>query len=441
MYKAGMDGVRVNTAYGDIDQYGTIVENVRSLGEIPIVLDIKGPSLRTRMERPLMVRVGDVVEVGLEGRPVAFNHPIYDQVDVGDAVLFDGGRVRTKVIRRDDRGFTLLVGNDGLLENGKGVNVPAKNLRVLTLSERDTKVIEFAKERGVEFIALSFTRSKEDILALRERLGGLRADIIAKIESRQGVENFDEILGEADGVMVARGDLAVEVEPERVPLVQKRMIRMCNQRGKLVITATEMLESMVRNPTPTRAEVSDVANAILDGSDVVMLSAETAIGKYPIESVSMMVKIAEQVESSVMSNVREEGFQNISTTISKSISQIAEAMPLDEVVTLTRSGYTAHMIARFKLRQPIIAVTLDKVVKRKLTLTYGVYPVYFDYEGERDRILAVAQMLHSQGILGEDDLVLFTAGFRTYQRHASNIIEIHTVKELLEFGKGSTGQT
>jgi len=230
--------------------------------------------------------------------------------------------------------------------------------------------------------------------------------------------------------MVARGDLGVEIEPEKVPLVQKSIIRKCNQRGKIVVTATEMLESMTYQPIPTRAEVSDVANAILDGTEVIMLSGETAVGKYPVESVLMMSKIANETEKAVESQVEDEGFINISDTISKAVQRICQEMPVDKVVTLTRSGYTARMISRFKSLQPIVAVTPDKRVKKQLELSFGVYPVYIDYLKEDDHILATANQLHSMGLIRDQDTILFTAAFRTSKPHSSNLIEIHNIKEL-----------
>jgi pyruvate kinase len=231
--------------------------------------------------------------------------------------------------------------------------------------------------------------------------------------------------------MVARGDLGVEIEAEKVPLVQKSLIRKCNQAGKTVITATEMLESMMNHPFPTRAEVSDVANAILDGTDATMLSGETAVGKYPVESVAMMARVALEAEKAAVSSVEEKGFVNISDTVSRSIQRISKNMPLNKIVTLTRSGYTAKMIARFKVAQPIIAVTSSPIVKRQLELVYGVIPVLFDYRQENDRIMTVANTLCSMELLGIEDMVLFTAAFRTKKKHASNLIEIHNIKELL----------
>lgn len=434
MRQSGMSGIRINTAFGDFDQYREVIMNVRKIGDIPVMLDLKGPEIRVKTSSPIEIKVGDLVEAG-EGSPLGFSHNICGQLDVGDRVLIDDGKLSMRVVERRGNGLRLAVERGGRIEDGKGVNIPGKRLVVPSVSEKDKEVMGFAKEHSVEFIALSFVRRREDLTNLKSFARGLQAEFIAKIENQEGVDNFEEILEEADGIIVARGDLGVETKLETVPLIQKHMIQRCNQEGKLVITATEMLESMTSNPTPTRAEVSDVANAILDGTDTLMLSGETAVGKYSVEAVSMMARIAERVEGSVQTKVKEEEFRNISSTVSRSIWQIAETMPLDKVITMTRTGYTAKMISRFRLHQPIIAVTASKTVQKQLELYYGVQPIQFDYEGEKDRILAVAQMLCSEEIVGEDENVLFTAGVRTSKPHASNLIEIHNIGELLELKK------
>jgi len=433
MYRAGMNGARINTAYGTFDQYKLIVNNVRETADIPIIVDIKGPEIRLRVRRKRTLKKGDVLEVGFNDEEISFNHDFYDKMNVGDHVYIDNGRIRTRVIEKSRGTLRLLVMNEGEIDNGKGVNVPNKRLSVPSLSEKDLKVIEFAKEHDVEYIALSFTRSVQDVNNLKSKANGFKGKIIAKIENFEGVRNFEEILGAVDCIMIARGDLGVEIELERVPLVQKFMIKLCNQRGKPVVTATDMLESMMYQPTPSRAEVSDVANAILDGTDAVMLSGETSVGKYPVESVSMMSRIARETETAVKSHVEEEGFVNISDAVSKAVQKICQNMPINKVVTLTRSGYTARMIARFKIVQPIIAVTPEKRVKKQLELVFGVYPVQIDYRNEKDRILAVANKLHSMKLLEDEDTVLFTAAFRTVLKHASNLIEIHNIKELMHF--------
>ncbi len=429
MYRAGMNGARINTAYGTLDQYRVIINSLREVADIPIIFDVKGPEIRLNTKGRRIVHKGDVLEVGKDEK-IRFSTNIYDEVDVGDYVLVDNGRLRTQVVEKQKNILKLFVTTSGEVDDGKGVNIPNKKLAVPTLSKKDLEIIDLAKEKDAEFIALSFTRNVQDVNNLKREANGFKGAIIAKIENSEGVLKFDEILGATDGIMVARGDLGVEIEPEKVPLVQKSIIRKCNQRGKLVITATEMLESMTIHPIPTRAEVSDVANAILDGTEVTMLSGETAVGQYPVESVLMMSKIANETEKTVESHIGDEGFINISDTISKAVQRICQEMPVDKVVTLTRSGYTARMISRFKISQPIIAVTPDKRVKKQLELTFGVYPVHFDYPEEDDHILATSSKLHSLGLIHSKNTILFTAAFRTSKPHSSNLIEIHSVKEL-----------
>jgi pyruvate kinase len=435
MIEAGMNCARINTAYGDFDRYRTVVDNVRKVADVPVMVDLKGPEIRIRTDKEIVVSEGEVLEAGFNGEPVSFNHNFVDQMDVGDVVFIDNGRIRTEVTENGEGALRLLVKNGGVIANGRGVNVPNKQLKVPTLSARDRKLIDFAKEYEVEVLALSFTRNAKDVANLRSAADGFEGAVISKIENFEGIRNFAEILDASEGIMVARGDLGVEIEPERVPLVQKSLVRRCNQNGKNVVTATEMLESMMHQPTPTRAEVSDVANAILDGTDATMLSGETAVGKYPVEATAMMARIALEAEKAAKSSVEDRGFVNISDTVSRSIQRICGNMPLDKVVTLTRSGYTAKMISRFRIKQPIIAVTPTPVVKKQLELVYGVFPVHYDYREEDDRILAVANKLHKMNLLDDEDTVLFTAAFRTRKKHASNLIEIHQIKELLDLTK------
>jgi pyruvate kinase len=431
MYQAGMNGARINTAYGTLDQYRVIISSLREVADIPIIVDVKGPEIRLKTKSRRIVNKDDVLEVGKDEK-ISFNNDIYDDLDVGDNVLIDNGRLRTKVAEKQKGVLKLLAMTSGELDDGKGVNIPNKKLTVPTLSSKDLEIIDLTKENDVEFIALSFTRNAQDVNNLKKEASGFKGAIIAKIENFEGVDKFNEILDAADGIMVARGDLGVEIEPEKVPLVQKSIIRKCNQRGKTVVTATEMLESMTYQPMPTRAEVSDVANAILDGTEVIMLSGETAVGQYPAESVLMMSKIANETEKAVESHIEDEGFINISDTLSKAVQRICQEMPVDKIVTLTRSGYTARMISRFKVLQPLIAVAPNKRVKRQLELSFGVYPVHIDYLKEDDHILATANKLHSMGLIRNQDTVLFTAAFRTSKPHSSNLIEIHNIKELIE---------
>jgi pyruvate kinase len=437
MFRAGMNGVRINTAYGNLAQYQSVIETVREVADIPIIIDVKGPEIRIRATQQKVFSKGEILEIGFDGEEVSFNHDFYDEMLVDDEVYIDNGKIRTRVVEKKDRKLQLLTLNSGAVEDGKGVNIPNKHLSVPTFPEKDIEIIQFAKKHDVEYIALSFTRNAEDVKTLSQT-NNFEGGIIAKIENPEGVQNVEEILDAASGLMVARGDLAVEIEPERVPLVQKALIKLCNQKGKLVVTATEMLESMINQPNPTRAEVSDVANAILDGSDAIMLSGETAVGQYPVNAVEMMTRIANETEKAVKSNVEDTPFINISDTVSRAIQRISQSMPIHKVIPLTRSGYTARMIARFKISQPIIAVTPEIKVKKQLELIFGVYPVLINYAKEKDRLLTVTNKLHEMHLVDDDETVLFTEGVRTAMEHASNSIEIHKIKELREFASSST---
>ncbi len=429
----GMDGARINTAYGDIEHFRTVVDNVRQEGDIPILIDVKGPNIRLQTKNKISIQKGDHLIIGFNSEDISFNYDFYNDIDRGDRVLIDNGRIETQVIEKENRMLKLLVHNEGVIDDRKGVNVPKKKLQLPHLSDKDHASIKFAVDNHCEFIALSFTRSREDVENLKSIAPNFEGAIIAKIENFEGVNNFQEILEISDGIMVARGDLGVEIEPQRVPLLQKWMINLCNNAGKTVITATDILESMIDNPIPSRSEVSDVANAILDGTDCIMTSGETAIGKYPIETVKMLDKIASEVEKSVESHVEAASFVNISESVSHSIHRIARNMPLDKIVTLTRSGYTARMISRLKPSQEIIAVTPNPIVRKQLEIAYGVTPIFQNYLSEHERILSVAKNLYSLKLINDEDIVLFTAASRTTEEHYSNNIEIHKMKEILKF--------
>ena len=432
MFHAGMNSARINTAYGDLARYESTIETVREVADVAVMVDIKGPEIRIKATQPKTLCRGDALEVGFNGEDVCFNHDLYDQMAVNDVILIDNGKIRAHVAEKANRKLCLKFVNGGTIEDGKGVNIPGKHLSVPTLCERDREILKLCKNLEVEYVALSFTRNAKDVenLLQAHRFEG---GVIAKIEDSEGVQNMEEILAVASGIMVARGDLGIEIEPEKVPLVQKSIIKMCNQKGKVVVTATEMLESMIHQPCPTRAEVSDVANAILDGSDAVMLSGETAVGAYPVEAVKMMTRIANETEKVVKSNVEDTAYVNISDTVSKAIQRVCQSMPVHKVVTLTRSGYTARMIARFKISQPVIAVTPDLKVKRQLELIFGVEPVLINYLEEKDRITYVANRLCDMGLVNEKETVLFTSGVRTTMKHASNSIEIHKIEEIRQF--------
>jgi len=431
MYKKGMNGVRINTAYGNIEQYAKIIENTREIADIPVIFDIKGPEIRLKTKKKIHVKQGDIIQVGFNDEEISFNHNFYNQMQVSDKISIDNGKIKTQVIKIDNQKLYLSVISEGEISDGKGVNMPNKQLSLPSLSQKDKDLISFATKNRLEFIALSFTRTSEDIKKLKHMLHTFKSGVLAKIENFEGLKNFEEILENADGIIIARGGLGVEIKPERVPTVQKQIIRLCNQKGKMVVTATEMLESMIYQQMPTRAEVSDVANAILDGTDSVMLSGETSIGAYPIEAVCMMSRIAKENDLLVKNQVEDNKFINISDTISKAIQKLCQSMPVDKIVTLTRSGYTAGMISRLKLSPQIIAVTFNGKVKKQLELVYNVYPIKLDYHLQTDRILSVTRKLLDLNLLSKNNVVIFTAASQTTKAHASNLIEVHTIEDLL----------
>jgi len=385
--------------------------------------------------KALKVKRGDEVFAGFEDEELSFTYDFLDNVRADDRILIDNGTIETRIKKKEAGRLRLVVLNDGTIGDRKGVNIPHRRLALPGLSKKDLKAIDFARRNKVDFLALSFTRKADDVLNLRELTRSFEPAIMAKVEDSEGVRNIGQIIDCADAVMVARGDLGVEIPSEKVPLIQKQIIGRCNQSGKIVVTATQMLESMMRNPFPTRAETSDVANAILDGSDAIMLSGETSVGRHPVQSVKVMSRIAREAERAVVSNVQVKGFENISNVISDSVRRIAHGMPLDKIVTITRSGYTARMIARFRVKQLVIAVTYTTKIRDQLQMVWGVEPLAIQRPKAKDTILYVAKILLKKGLLDEDDVVLFTAGIRTTQKHASNLLEIHTVRELLTYGR------
>jgi len=436
MRAAGMDAARINTAHGEFGQYAKMIAEVRTLDGVPVLLDIKGPEIRVRVKKPIHVKEGETVHAGFApGKNAWFSYDFSREVKPGDRVLIDGGKLCFTVKEVSRGAVRLCAFNDGVICNRKGVNIPGRSLKVPSLSKKDVEAITFAKRHGVEFIALSFTRSREDVRELKRRIGKAGIAVIAKIENPEGVKNIDGILAEADGVMVARGDLGVEVGTEKVPLIQKEIIRKANERGKIAITATQMLESMITEPFPTRAETSDVANAVLDGSDAVMLSGETAVGKYPVETVKEMAKIAREVEDRVACKVEMGMPGDISSVVSEAIYRASEQMKFDRIVTITRSGHTARIISRYRPGPPILAVTFSETVRNQCALTFGVTPYYMPRKPKHGLIARTAKFLFEQGAISEKDVLLFTAGVLTKREHESNLIEIHCACELLEAHK------
>jgi len=458
LIQAGMNVARLNFSHGDYEEHGNRIRNIRQackeLGKtVAILLDTKGPEIRLGKlkEEPIELVQGETITLTTEEIlgdkeriPVTYKNLPQD-VSVGSTILIDDGLIGLTVLDIQGTEIKCKILNSGQIKSKKGVNVPGVAISMPGITEKDANDIRFGIEQGVDFIAASFVRRASDVLEIRELLERHNArhiQIISKIENQQGVDNLDEILEVSDGLMVARGDLGVEIPAEEVPLVQKMMIEKCNKAGKPVITATQMLDSMQRNPRPTRAEASDVANAILDGTDAIMLSGETAAGKYPFESVATMARIAERTEAALR---HREIFQKQAkaqqTTVTEAISQAVANSALDldakAIVTSTESGYTARMVSKYRPKAPIIAVTPQEQVLRRLQLVWGVVPVQGKIAETTDSMfeIAVEGALRS-GIVRVGDTIVITAGVPVGRSGTTNLIKIHHVGELLTQGQG-----
>ena len=458
MLRAGMNVARFNFSHGTHEDHGRRMKQVREAAAavkvpVAIMLDTKGPEIRlgTFVDKKVTLQTGerftltardvlgtvDIVTVNYKELP--------QEVAAGQTILLADGLVSLLIEKVDGPDIVTTVQNTGEISNFKRVAVPDVQLGLPFLSEQDVKDLLFGIEQGVDFIAASFVQKTADVLAIRRVLETRGADchIIAKIENAAGVKNIDDILTVADGVMVARGDLGVEIPTEDVPIVQKMLIKRCNQAGKPVITATQMLESMMVNPRPTRAEATDVANAIMDGTDAIMLSGETASGKYPAEAVSMMATLAKRTEAALsygeMSLARSASCALITTTdaISHATVQVAYELNAAAIVTSTESGYTARMVSKYRPEAVIVAVTPKEKFVRRMLLLWGVMPVFVPQSSNTDEMMsnAVAGAMAS-GWVKTGDLVVITAGIPVGITGTTNMIRVHTVGQVLLRGTG-----
>ncbi len=444
----GMDVVRLNTAHLDIPTAEKIVANIRAVSDrVGVLLDTKGPEVRTcNLMKPLQLKTGDRVEIGVTHVPENGFQVSYsgfaEEVPVGSRILIDDGLIALAVEQKTCNTLICIALNDGEIKNKKGVNVPSVQLDLPTLTEKDAEFIDWATRNPVDFIAHSFVRCREDVLAIQGILDLRRSPIkiIAKIENREGVNNLESILDVAHGIMVARGDLGIEIPAEEVPGVQKEMIKICIRRIKPVITATQMLESMVNNPRPTRAEVSDVANAIYDGTDAIMLSGETAYGKFPGEAVQMMADIAHMVESQKESlldtlPVHQQSAEVMPRNhLAKAAVSCAAALPVKAIITSTRAGETARICASYRGNRPILALSEHMSTVRQLSLSYGVYSAKIDMTQTTDEELVkvcLRKMLEENRI-EPDDLIVFVGGGHQDASQHTNMIQIEKVSALLK---------
>ncbi|MGE5591111.1 MAG: pyruvate kinase [Bacillota bacterium] len=457
MIHAGMSVARLNMSHGSHEEHQRRIEAVREAAratgrQIGIMLDLKGPEIRigTFPNGQVILREGQIftftVRPGVgSSTAVSVGHEgLVRDVNPGATLLLDDGNLVLEVVEvgAEDVRARVVVG--GVLSDRKKINLPGASVSLPAVSEQDVADIRFAVDQGVDFIAASFVRDAAGILSIREIVesAGSRVDIIAKIESQQGVQNMDEILGVADGLMVARGDLGVEVPTEDVPLLQKRLIERCNAAGKPVITATQMLESMVSHPRPTRAEASDVANAILDGTDAIMLSAETATGKYPVETVRVMARIAEKAETALdYAAVLDRRAATAHPTVTDAISHATVTTALDlgaaAILTSTQSGHTARMVSKYRPQAPIIAVVPAERVARRLSLVWGVTPVLGQRAVDTDEMIDQAtQAALATDLVRSGDLVVITAGVPVGMQGTTNLLKVQTVGEVLIKGVG-----
>lgn len=397
---AGMNVARLNFSHGDYNEHGKRIRLIRNVSRkknknVAIMLDTKGPEIRTGLfeNSSILLSKGDVIRIVREdvlGNKERFTlrcKEVFDDVKEGNVVLIDDGKMRLKVLSVEEDGFTCEAITNGPIKNTKGVNIPDVKLTMPFLSEKDIADITFGIEEDIDLISLSFVRRKEDVEEVRNlvtKLGKPNITLMSKIENKEAINNLESIIEASDAVMVARGDLAVETEPEMVPLFQKKIIKLCNQLGKPVVTATHMLDSMCNNPTPTRAEASDVANAILDGTDAIMLSGESAAGDYPVESVQMMTKIATSTEPIIPYRDRlEKAIANRQRTITDAIciSVVECTLNLDNVsaiIAFTETGGTARRISKYRPNVPIIACTESDEVLKAMTYHWGVIPMFVE---------------------------------------------------------------
>ena len=451
LIQAGANVFRFNFSHGDHEEHLSRMNAVHEAEKITgktvgILLDTKGAEIRTtkQVDGKIEFQTGDVLRISmdenLEGtkEKIAVTYAgLFDDVQVGGQVLFDDGLLGTTVLEKDaaNRELVVRVDNDGILGSRKGVNAPGVSINLPGITEKDADDIRFGLDHGINYIAASFVRKPEDVLEIRALLKEKNMEhvqIVPKIESQEGIDNLDAIIAVSDGLMVPRGDMGVEIPAENVPLVQKEMIRKMNLAGLPVITATQMLDSMEENPRPTRAEASDVANAVFDGTDATMLSGESANGEYPVEAVATMAAIDEKAESSLpyYGRHQELHFDETDSTeaVASAVSRIAHSVNAKAIVVSTNSGYTARMVSKYRPEVNILAVTYSERVQRGLTLNYGVLPVVYDAPATIDEMIALAKTaVKEQGLANTGDTIVIAAGVPMSQSGTTNMITVQTV--------------
>ena len=446
LYNAGVNVMRINTAHATPDGIKNVINNIRAVSsQLAILIDTKGPEIRTtNVEDHIYFKTGDAVRIC--GNPsetttrecinVSYSNFVHD-INIGNDVLIDDGELALKIVDKSNNTLYAIVQNDARLGNRKSVNVPGVHIELPALTEKDKTNIKLAIEENLDFIAHSFVRNKSDIKAVQDILDEYNSDIkiISKIENQEGVDNIDEIIEASYGIMIARGDLGIEVPIEKIPGIQRKIIRKCVIANKPVIVATQMLHTMINNPRPTRAEVTDIANAIYYRTDALMLSGETASGKYPIEAVKMMASIAEQAEKD---KLRENDIEipldeNSSVTefLAKNAIKATELLSVKGIITDANTGKTARILSSYRGPNPVIALCHNEKLVRQLALSYGITPIYqADKKELKEEYKSALQMLLNKGFVNTDDKIVYLGG-SFGEEGGTTFLEINNVKDVI----------
>ena len=449
--ESGANVVRFNFSHGDHEEHlgrmNAVREAEKAAGKkVGFLLDTKGAEIRTTVQEPgkIEFNIGDVVRISMDAsiegtkEKIAVTYPgLFDDVHVGGHVLFDDGKLDMVITEKDDANKELVteVQNHGILGSRKGVNAPGVSINLPGITEKDADDIRFGLKNGIQYIAASFVRKAADVLEIRELLTESHHEevmIFPKIESQEGIDNFDEILEVSDGLMIARGDMGVEIPAENVPLVQKNLILRLNAAGKPVITATDMLDSMQENPRPTRAEASDVANAVFDGTDATMLSGESANGAYPVEAVATMARIDEKAETSLAMNGRHDDDHfdptDVTESVASAVANAAGNLNIKAIVAATNSGYTAKMISKYRPNADILALTFTENVQRMLNIYWGVQPTIAEPVENTDAMIDLAKKeAVKAGLASKGDTIIVTAGIPVTTSGTTNLMTIVTI--------------
>ena len=449
LLKAGLNVMRLNFSHGDFAEHQEKLDNGKKASQatgLPLAYlqDLSGPKIRigefaTESGR-VTIKKGQTFTLttklikGDETKAYVNYKKLPQEIKVGHTVMLDDGKKRMTVTKVQGEEIVCKVDVGGELKGRRGVNLPDTDISMSSLTAKDKKDLEFGLSNNVDFFALSFVRRPKDVLDLRKLLDAAKSKghIISKIETPQAVQNIDEIIKISDAIMVARGDLAVEVPAEEVPLIQKMIIKKCNEAGKPVITATQMLESMINSPVPTRAEVSDVANAILDGTDAIMLSEETTLGQYPVEAVSLMTRVAEHVEQDLIKEVFYKDGVHHKLTIAESmtLSAVKNAMRLDAkyIISITSSGFNARFISRHKPTKPVIVLTTNKVTYQQLLLSWGCYPILIEeHKSIKDTSVLIRDVLTREKLAKKGDRVVISTSMPFGEIHEPNLMFVETI--------------